>query len=98
MTWRGPGGVTISQLVMEVSFRMRDRYRDSREVYIATAVPDRLARPVRPLRCRNDSTSCRTQFALNLYITYRHCSCSTFVGISAVGNRLLETTLQCVQW
>ena len=58
MTCLGPGGDTISQLLMEVSRRMRDRYCRSRAVYIATAVPDRLARPVRPLRCRNDSISC----------------------------------------
>ena len=57
MTSAGAGGPTISQLVMLVSFSTRLMYRSSRGVNMAMAVPALLALPVRPERCRKDSTS-----------------------------------------
>mmetsp|Transcript_16919 Transcript_16919/g.50519 ORF Transcript_16919/g.50519 Transcript_16919/m.50519 type:complete len:357 (-) Transcript_16919:1142-2212(-) len=57
MTSAGAGGPTISQLSTLHSLSTRLKYRSSRGVYMAMAVPDRPARPVRPDRCRNDSVS-----------------------------------------
>lgn len=72
MTSVGAGGPTISQLVMLVSLSTRLMYRSSRGVNMAMAVPDLPARPVRPERCRNDSTSCANDPACHQ--TSPHCT------------------------